>query len=100
VGNPAVRGRVIELGGPEPVTYNTVTGLFEAALGRSVNRQYVPEAALAQQLATAEDPLQKTLAGLALCAARGDAIDSGPALQMAWIPLTPVRDFVEGVVRL
>jgi NADH dehydrogenase len=100
VDHPAVRNHVIELGGPEPVTFDRVVRLFEDALGRTVSREYIPEAALEQQLATAEDPLQKTLAGLALCAARGDVIDNGPALEMARIPLTPVRAFVDRVVRL
>lgn len=100
VDNPAVRNQVIELGGPEPVSFNAVVGLFETALGRSINREYVPTAAIEQQLAAAEDPLQKTLAGLALCVARGDVIDNAPALEKAPIPLTPVRDYVDRVVRI
>lgn len=98
VDNPAVRNEVIELGGPEPVSYHTVVGLFETALGRSINRQYVPEAALEQQMAGAQDPLQKTLAGLALSVARGDVIDNAPALEKATISLTPVRDYVDRIV--
>ena len=66
VDNPRVRNQTIELGGPEPVSYNEVVTLFERAPGRSINREYVPQAALEQQLASATDPLQKTLAGLAL----------------------------------
>lgn len=100
VENPAVRNQAIELGGPEPVSFNTVVGLFETALGRSINRQYVPAAALEQQLAAAKDPLQKTLAALALCVARGDVIDNAPALEKARIPLTPVREYVDRVVRI
>ena len=100
VDNPAVHNQVIELGGPEPVSFNAVVSLFERALGRSVERQFIPEAALEQQLATAADPLQKTLAALALGVARGDAIDNAPALAKARIPLTPVRDYVDRVVRI
>jgi uncharacterized protein YbjT (DUF2867 family) len=97
VDNPAVRNETIELGGPEPVTFNTVVGLFERALGREVVRQYVAEEALEQQMASAPEPLQRTLAGLALSAARGDAIDVRPALAKVHIRLTPVQEFVARV---
>ncbi|MEO6212143.1 MAG: SDR family oxidoreductase [Vicinamibacterales bacterium] len=100
VGNPAVLNQVIELGGPEPVTCNAVVRLFETALGRSVERTHVPEAALEERLAASDDPLQKTLAGLALCMARGDAIDNAMALAMADVPLTTVRAFIDRRVRI
>ncbi len=100
VDNPAVHNQVIEFGGPEPVSPNAVVALFEAALGKSIAKTNIPEAALEQQLATSEDPLQKTLAGLALGMARGDAIDNGPALRMASVPLTDVRTFVDRRVRI
>lgn len=98
VDNPAVHDQVIELGGPDSVSFNAVVSLFERAIGRSVERQFVPEAALEQQLAAAVDPLQKTLAALALGVARGDAIDSSDALAKARIRLTPVSAYVERVV--
>ena len=100
VDNPAVLNQVIELGGPEPVTPNAVVSLFEQALGRSIDRTHVPESALEQQLATSRDPLQKTLAGLALCLARGDVIDNGPALDKAPVTLTPIAAFVDRCVRI
>lgn len=94
VDNPAVRNETIELGGPEPVTSLAVVGLFEQALGRQIAREHVPESALEQQMTGGGDPLQRTLAGLALSFARGDAIDSGPALAKVGIRLTPVQEFV------
>jgi uncharacterized protein YbjT (DUF2867 family) len=94
VDNPAVLNETIELGGPEPVTYNRVVGLFERALGRDIARQHVPESALEQQMAGAPEALQRTLAGLALSVARGDAIDVRPALEKVSIRLTPVQEFV------
>jgi uncharacterized protein YbjT (DUF2867 family) len=100
VGNPAVHDQIIELGGPEPVTCNAVVQLFEEAMGRRVERTHVPEAALEQRLATADDPLQKSLAGLALCFARGDAIDNRAALSMVPVALSGVRAFVERSVRI
>ncbi|MEO5895300.1 MAG: SDR family oxidoreductase [Vicinamibacterales bacterium] len=100
VDNPAAHNQVIELGGPDAVTPNAIVALFEKGLGRSIARTVVPEAVLEQQLATAQDPLQKTLAGLALCVARGDAIDNRPALERARIPLTTVGAFVDRRVRI
>jgi len=94
VGNPAVLNETIELGGPEAVTWNRVIELFERALGREIARQHVPAAALEQQMAGAPEALQRTLAGLALSVARGDAVDVGPALAKVNIRLTPVEEFV------
>ena len=100
VDNPQVRNQVLELGGPEPISLNAIVTLFERALGRPVQKQHVPEAALQQQLATADDPLQKTLAALALGVARGDVIDNGPALARARVDLTPVSAYVARIARI
>jgi NADH dehydrogenase len=100
VDNPMVHNQVIELGGPDAVAPNAVVRLFEEGLGRPIATTRVPEAALEQQMATAQDPLQKTLAGLALSVARGDAIDNRPALEKARIPLTTVGAFVDRRVRI
>jgi len=100
VDNPAVYNQVIELGGPDALSPNAVVGLFEKRLGTSIARTQVPVAALEQQLATSQDPLQKTLAGLALCVARGDTIDNRPALDKAPVTLTTVATFVDRRVRI
>ena len=94
VNNPAVENQTIELGGPEATTYNTVVGLFEKALGKTIAREHVPLEALEAQFRGAADPIEKTFAALTLGAARGDAIDVGPALQKVPIQLTPVSAFV------
>lgn len=94
VENAAAENQTIELGGPEPTTYNAVVGMYEKALGRSIAREHVPAATLEAQFAAAVDPMEKTFAALMLSAARGDAIDVGPALQKVPIPLTPVSAFV------
>jgi len=94
VDNPAVENETIELGGPEAITYNAIVALFEKALGKSIAREHVPLEALEAQFKGASDPMEKTFAALMLGAARGDAIDVGPALQKVRIPLTPVSAFV------
>jgi uncharacterized protein YbjT (DUF2867 family) len=94
VDNPLVEKQTIELGGPEPTTYNTVVGLFEKALGKSIAREHVPAEALEAQWRAASDPMEKTFAALMLGAARGDVIDVRPALDKVPIQLTPVSAFV------
>lgn len=94
VGNPAAVNQIIELGGPAPVSFESVTALFEQRLGRPVVREHVPEQALEQQMREAPDALQRTRAGLALSAARGDAIDVRPALAKVDIRLTTIEEFV------
>ena len=94
VKNPAVENQVIELGGPEPTTYNAVTEMFEKALGRTIAREYVPEQALEAQFSSATDPMDKTFAALMLGIARGDSIDVRPALQKVPIQLTTPGSFV------
>jgi NADH dehydrogenase len=100
VDNPAARNQVLELGGPEPIAPNAIVSRFEQALGRTVERQFIPEAALEQQFAAAPDSLQRTLAALALGVARGDAIDNSRALNAAPIALTPLSVYVDRVVRI
>lgn len=94
VGNPAAVNQVIELGGPEPVSFQSVAALFEQKLGRTIAREHVPEQALEQQMRGAPDALQRTRAGLALAASRGDAIDVRPALKKVGIRLTTIEEFV------
>jgi NADH dehydrogenase len=99
VNNPATENQTIELGGPAPVTFNAVTRMFEQALGLPIAREYVPESTLRAQFHAAQDPLEKTMAGLTLAVARGDAIDVRPALAKVPIALTPVSAFVARSVR-
>jgi uncharacterized protein YbjT (DUF2867 family) len=94
VENPAVENQTIELGGPEPTTYNAVVGLYEKALGKSIAREHVPQAALEAQFRGASDAIEKTFAALMLGVARGDAIDVAPALQKVPIALTSAGAFV------
>jgi uncharacterized protein YbjT (DUF2867 family) len=94
VENPAVENQTIELGGPEVTTYNTIVGLFEQALGRPIAREHVSVEALEAQFRAATDPMDKTFAALMLGAARGDVIDSAPALQKVPVQMTPVSTFV------
>ena len=98
VDNPKARDTVLELGGPEAVSWNEVVRIFEEASGRTFQVERVPAEALRQQYEGAEDPMQKTFAGMMYnVAARGDAIDVRPALERVPARLTSVREYARRV---
>jgi uncharacterized protein YbjT (DUF2867 family) len=99
VENPAARRRIIELGGPEPLSPLEVVRIFEDETGRKFQVEHVPEEALQAQMAAATDSLQRTFAGLMVQYAHGDSIDMRPVLQQFPIPLTSVRDYAKSVLR-
>lgn len=64
---------VLEMGGPEPLSQLDAAQIFERLLGRKIELDRVPVAALEEQHRSS-DPLQKTFAALMLAYAKGDAI--------------------------
>jgi uncharacterized protein YbjT (DUF2867 family) len=72
--NPVSRNAVIELGGAEAITPIEVIRIFEDIAGRSFEVQFIPEEALQARKAAANNPVEKTFAGLTLAAAHGDSI--------------------------
>ncbi|HEY6946971.1 MAG TPA: NmrA family NAD(P)-binding protein [Candidatus Acidoferrum sp.] len=62
---------VLEMGGPEPLSQLDAVGVFERALGKKIELEKVPLAALEEQHRSA-DPLQKTFAALMIGYAKGD----------------------------
>jgi len=99
VENPAARRRIIEVGGPEPLSPLEVVRIFEGEAGRKFHVEHVPEEALQAQMAAATDSLQRTFAGLMVQYAHGDSIDMQPVLQQFPIQLTSVRDYAKSVLR-
>ncbi|HKD49582.1 MAG TPA: NmrA family NAD(P)-binding protein [Candidatus Acidoferrum sp.] len=71
--NPAHRSAFLEMGGPEPLSQLEAVGIFERALGRKIELERVPLAALEEQHRST-DPLQKTFGALMMAYAKGDAI--------------------------
>jgi uncharacterized protein YbjT (DUF2867 family) len=66
VDNPSARNRTITFSGPEPVTQREAVRMFEEALGKSLTVTEVPEQALEAQWSSAENPFEKSFAGLML----------------------------------
>jgi uncharacterized protein YbjT (DUF2867 family) len=92
--NPAARNAVIDLGGPDALTYLEVVEIFEQESGRGCTVTHVPEEALAAQLASATDSLEASFAGLILGTAReGQPIDMETVLRDFRLDLTSVREY-------
>jgi uncharacterized protein YbjT (DUF2867 family) len=99
VENPAARHRILEAGGPQPLSLLEVIEIFERESGRRFQVEHIPEAVLRQQYeAAGDDPLQKSFAALMLGFALGDAMDMAPVLREFPISLTSVRDYARQVL--
>lgn len=91
--NHAALDAVLELGGPEALSPHEVVSIFEEVSGRPFELLHLPEEGIMQQIATAQDSLQKTFSALMLSVARGDAINMEKTLKQFPIKLTSVRDY-------
>lgn len=90
--NPAARNKTIAFGGPEGITQREVVRTFENALGKSLDVTEVPEQALEAQWKSAQNPFEKTFAGLMLGIAR---LDTDPPPNQGLPIETTVREFVK-----
>lgn len=70
--DPSARNVVITFGGPEAITQREVVETFESTLGRPLITTEVPEQVLEVQWQSAQNPFEKTFAGLMLGVARLD----------------------------
>lgn len=94
VTNPIARNSTIAFGGPEAITQREAVRLFEEATGKSLTVTEVPEAALEAQWKSAENPFEKTFAGLMLGVARLDQ-SAEPLKDEFAFQMTRVRDFAK-----
>jgi uncharacterized protein YbjT (DUF2867 family) len=98
VDNPDARGKVLELGGPEPLSPLAVVRIFEESGGRPFTVEHVPEDVLSAQLEQADNDVSKSVIGLMLDYARGDTKDMTEVLGAFPIRLTAVRDYATRVL--
>jgi len=97
--NPVVENKILEIGGPEALPPAQVVKEFENSSSHSFAVQYIPVAALQQQLKEATDPLQKVFAGLMIFYANGDAMDMKPVLDKIPVKLQSVKDYAKAVLK-
>jgi NADH dehydrogenase len=74
VDNPSARGRIIEIGGPEPISPLQAIRVFEKVSGTPYQVEHVPVATLQAQYDAAQHPVQRSFAGLMLALAHDDVI--------------------------
>jgi uncharacterized protein YbjT (DUF2867 family) len=91
---------VLQVGGPEALTPLEVVRIFEQVSGRNFEVETVPEAKLREQLASANNSLERSFAGLMLQYAHGDAIDMRGLLKAFPMGLTSVREYARAVLEL
>lgn len=93
------RNASIELGGPDVLSQLDILGLYESMLGVQLERRYLPADQLERMHAGGRTPLEVSLAGVMLNAARGGHVDASEVSSASGIRLTPMRDFVAQQVR-
>jgi NADH dehydrogenase len=91
-----MKNRVIAYGGPEPVSQRRALEIFNNAFSKPFSPVDIPASELEKQWMGAEDPWQKTFAGLMLGVARGFGGGAGPASQYFPMKMTTVEDVVKG----
>ncbi len=90
----SMKNRIVAYGGPEPVSQRRALEIFSEAYGKPFDAIDIPESDLERQWSAAEDPWQKTFAGLMLGVARGFGGGAGPASQYFPMKMTTVEEFV------
>ncbi len=95
---PAAKNATIVVGGPEALSPHEVIARFEQATGRKFTVQHVPDEALKAQLDGAQDPVQKSFAGLGRFTAKGGAIPMEATARTFGVTLTPLSTYMERVL--
>ena len=90
---------VLAVGGPEALSPLEVVKIFEEENGRSFEVETIPEAKLREQFDSANDSLEKSVAGLMLQYSHGDAIDMSKPLEFVPVRLTSVREYARAALR-
>jgi len=93
VTDPAARNKTIAFGGPDSLTQREIVRTFEETLGKPLTVNEVPEQALDAQWRAAQNPFEKTFAGLMLGLARLDATAAGNEFLPS--SMTSIRDYAK-----
>jgi len=97
--NPAAHNATIPVGGPDEISQRDAVRLFEEAYGKKFNVIEVPESALEAQWSTAQNPFDKTFAGLMLGLARGFDAGARPPFEQFPMEMTSPKDYVRRQAR-
>ena len=96
---PVARNATIPIGGPDEITQREAVRIFEEAYGKKFSVIELSEAVLEGQLKSAQNPFDKTFAGLMLGVARG--FDSGvrPPFDKFPMQMTSPREYVQRMAK-
>lgn len=97
--NPSAHNAVIPVGGPEAISQRDAVKLFEECFSRKFNVVEIPEATLEAQWSGAENPFDKTFAGLMLGMARGLDSQAEPPFADFPMQMTSARDFIRNLAQ-
>lgn len=96
---PVARNAIIPVGGPDEISQLEAVRMFEEAYGKKFSRIEVPEAVLEAQLRSAQNPFDKTFAGLMLGVARGFDTGVDPPFDKFPMQMTSPRDYVQRMAK-
>jgi NADH dehydrogenase len=91
---PSARNATVRFGGPEAISQRQAVKMFEEAMGKPITVNAVPQEALQSQWESAENPFEKTFAGLMLGIAKLDE-EAEPLKQELAFQMSTVRDFAK-----
>jgi uncharacterized protein YbjT (DUF2867 family) len=92
--NPVARNATIPVGGPDEISQRDMIQIFEEAYGKKFSVIEVPEAVLEAQWSAAQNPFDRTFAGLMLNVARGLGSGVRPPFEAFPMQMTSPRDYV------
>ena len=96
--HPSATKKVIEFGGPEPLSPLAVVARFEKLSGSRFKIEHVSDKSLRAQFEGATNSMQRTFAALMLGYSYGDAIDMSPVVNEFRINPTTVDDYARSVL--
>jgi nucleoside-diphosphate-sugar epimerase len=95
---PEPNGEVIDVGGPEALSPLEVARLAEDIGGRPIDIERIPIETLQRARATATDDVEASLIAQRLFAAGGHVVPMAATLTRLPVRLTPIREYVRGVL--
>lgn len=98
VQNPLAKNATLELGGPDKISQIDAVKIFENVIGIPFEISNTPIEALRSNMRISKDPMDKSLAGLMLCLAKGDSIDMKKTLKRFPLKLTSVKEYARNAV--
>ena len=96
---PIAHNATIDVGGPEEISQREAVRIFEEAYGKKFSVIEIPEAALEAQWSSAQNPFDRTFAGLMLGVARGFVSGLKPPFDAFPMQMTSPREYVRNIAR-